>query len=496
MFFKSPAPNPLVPLSIDKSKNERCGYSLNEKDEFPEVNYENSRRRMSNLNLPELSEPEVIRHYTNLSYLNYNIDAGFYPLGSCTMKYNPRINELTSSFFGFLNLHPLTPVEHAQGALELMYRLENLLAEISGLSRVSLQPAAGAQGEYTGIRMIQAYHQKNNNNFTKVLIPDSAHGTNPATAAMCGYEIEPIKTNENGLLDVEKIKSLVAKNNVAAIMITNPSTLGLFEKDIKLVCDIIHEKNGFVYCDGANLNAMLGITRPGDAGVDVMHFNLHKTFTTPHGGGGPGCGGVAVSNKLIPFLPTPTLEKSSKNANLFKFNFDLENSIGKVKDFYGHFLMMVRAYTYIRELGPTGIRNVGENAVLLANYIKNRLSPYYKLAYEQNCMHEVVFSDEYQKEFGVSTINIAKRLIDYGFHPPTIYFPLLVNGAIMIEPTETESLETVESFCQAMIKISEEAKAKDGFEKYFKNAPINAPTSKVNETMAARLPILNWQKRA
>jgi glycine dehydrogenase subunit 2 len=439
-----------------------------------------------------MSELDVVRHFTRLSTLNYSIDGGFYPLGSCTMKYNPRINEVTAADPNFIDMHPLTPPHLAQGCLELMYRLENLLAEISGFSRVTLQPGAGAQGEYTGIQMIRACLESRGNARRKFLIPESAHGTNAATAAMCGYEVVTLKTNSEGLLGIGEVEHLTREGDVAGIMITNPNTLGLFEREISEITKLIHDRGGLVYMDGANLNALLGIARPGDAGIDVMHFNMHKTFTTPHGGGGPGCGGAGVSKTLVPFLPSPTVEKDSQRPGHFVFDADRANSIGKVKDFYGHFLMMVRAYTYICELGAEGVQKAGQDAVLLANYIRRRLSPYYDIAFDKACMHEVVFTDKRQIKNGVKTLDIAKRLIDKGFHPPTVYFPLVVSGALMIEPTETESLSTVESFCQAMIEIAQEASEEGAFEKYFANAPRTTPVGRINETKAAKDLILTW----
>lgn len=450
--------------------------------------------RETEFSLPELSELDVVRHFTRLSSLNYSIDGGFYPLGSCTMKYNPRINEYTASQDEFTKLHPLTPPHLAQGALELMYRLENALAEISGFARVTLQPAAGAQGEYAGLRMIRACLQARGNPRKKILIPESAHGTNGATAAMCGYDVVPIKAGNDGLVDVAQVEQLTRDGDVAAIMITNPSTLGLFEKDIAQISALIHERGGLVYCDGANLNAMLGITRPGDAGVDVMHFNMHKTFTTPHGGGGPGCGAAGVSKTLVPFLPFPTVEADPNNNTRFLLDYDRAQSIGKVKDFYGHFLMMVRAYTYIRELGPQGIRKAGQDAILLANYVRMRLKDHFDVAFDRPCMHEVVFTDKKQNANGIKTLDIAKRLIDLGVHPPTVYFPLIVSGALMIEPTETESLTTVEEFCQVMIQIAAEAKEPDAFKKYFENAPRDTAFGRINETKAAKELILSWKE--
>jgi len=480
-------------LSKHLSTPGRKGFSLPKLDVPKAPQTKENLSRKNPPQMPQASELDIVRHFTRLSHMNYSIDGGFYPLGSCTMKYNPRINEYTASDSRFTDIHPLTPVHLAQGALELMYRLENALAEISGFSRVSLQPGAGAQGEYAGIQMIRACLKARGDVRKKILIPESAHGTNGATAAMCGYQVIPLKTAANGQVNLAEVEAFTREGNVAGIMITNPNTVGLFETEIKKICDLIHDRGALVYCDGANMNAMLGLTRPGDAGVDVMHFNLHKTFTTPHGGGGPGCGGAGVSKTLVPFLPKPTVEKDPRHTDMYYFDFDKPQSIGKVKDFYGHFLMMVRAYTYIREWGPEGIKKAGEDAILLANYIRARLMGHYEIAFNKACMHEVVFSDKIQNKNGVKTLDIAKRLIDEGFHPPTVYFPLIVPGAIMIEPTETESLETVEAFCQSMIKIAEEAKEPGALEKHFAGRPRNMAYGKIDETKAAKDLVLTWK---
>ncbi len=481
-----------VPLSIEDSRPGHIGYSLPKNSGLPAAPTSTLARK-SPLNFPELSELEAVRHFTRLSQMNYSIDAGMYPLGSCTMKYNPRINELTASHPGFTRLHPRTPSPYAQGALALMYHLENALAEISGFSRVTLQPAAGAHGEYLGIKMIKAWHKKQGfDGKTKILIPESAHGTNGASAAMCGYSVVPVKTTADGLCDIEQIDALSREGQVAALMITNPSTLGLFETQIEKICQMLHDRGALIYCDGANMNALLGTTRPGDSGIDVMHFNLHKTFTTPHGGGGPGCGAVGVSKTLVPFLPVPTVERD-EDQSAFRFASDHPDSIGKIKNHYGHFLMMVRAYTYICELGADGIRKVGEDAVLLANYVRKRLEPFYELPYNKPCMHEVVFSDKRQNQNGVKTLDIAKRIIDGGYHPPTVYFPLIVPGAMMIEPTETESLESVDAFCELMIQIAKEAAEPGAFEKYFANTPRKTETARVSESLAAKQLHLSWK---
>lgn len=477
-------------ISIHMSKKGRQGYSL-PKSDVPVVAPKIDARETP-LGLPEISELEVVRHYTNLSYLNFSIDAGMYPLGSCTMKYNPRINEVTAANPDF-NIHPLCPDHLAQGALELIYRIENALAEISGFARISMQPGAGAQGEYTGIRMILNCLQARGDARKKILIPESAHGTNPATAVMCGYEVVPVKAGPDGILELSEIDRLTRDGDVAALMITNPNTVGLFETNIKAITDLLHERGALVYCDGANLNAVLGITRPGDWGVDVMHFNLHKTFTTPHGGGGPGCGAVGVSKTLVPYLPVPQIERDHNRAAAFRREYDSPETIGKIKAYYGHFLMMVRAYTYIRELGAEGVKKVGEDAVLLANYIRVTLKGAYNIAYDKPCMHEVIFNDKKQNANGIKTMDIAKRLIDLGFHPPTVYFPLIVPGALMIEPTETESFEMVDALCDAFLQIAKEAEEPGAKEKYFDGCPKTTPITKVDETLAVRNLVLTWK---
>jgi glycine dehydrogenase subunit 2 len=479
-------------ISIHNSKKGRQGFSLPNLDVPLAVPTKDARK--SNVELPELSELEVVRHYTNLSYSNFSIDAGMYPLGSCTMKYNPRVNEVTASNPDF-NIHPLCPDHLAQGALELIYRIENVLAEISGFARISMQPGAGAQGEYAGIRMIRECLSSRGEleKRRKILIPESAHGTNPATAAMCGFEVVPVKAGPNGILETEEIDRLSREGDVAGLMITNPNTVGLFETNIKAITDLLHERGGLVYCDGANLNAVLGITRPGDWGVDVMHFNLHKTFTTPHGGGGPGCGAVGVSKTLVPFLPVPRIERNLNKAAAFQREYESAESIGKVKAYFGHFLMMVRAYTYIRELGAEGIKKVGEDAVLLANLIRVRLTGAYNIAFDKPCMHEVIFNDKKQNAAGIKTMDIAKRIIDLGFHPPTVYFPLIVPGALMIEPTETESIENVEALCEAFLQIAKEAAEPGGKAKYFDGSPKTTPITRVDETLAVRNLVLTWK---
>jgi glycine dehydrogenase subunit 2 len=450
--------------------------------------------------LPEVSEVEVTRHYTRLSRWNYAIDIGLYPLGSCTMKYNPKVNERSARMPGFAGLHPAQPESTAEGALELMWRLERVLCEIGGFARVTLQPAAGAQGELAGVMMIRAYHADHGRRPQKVLIPDSAHGTNPASVTLNGMETVPLKTGADGLLHVETVKEACAAHlgDVAAIMITNPSTLGLFEENLAEIADVVHEAGGLVYMDGANLNALLGKVRPGEAGVDVMHINLHKTFTTPHGGGGPGSGVVGVVAKLEPYLPTPTVERiaGDNGAAKYRLQYNLPKSIGRLRSFYGNFGMFVRAYTYIRELGGAGLTLATEMAVLNANYIRAKLSDRYSLAYDKPSMHEVVFTDKkLKRETGVQTLDVAKRLMDFGYHPPTIYFPLPAvtggAGALMIEPTETETPQALDSFCEAMAAIADEAKTDP---EIAKSAPHGTALRRLDETRAARSPKLRWTR--
>ena len=439
------------------------------------------------LNLPEVSEIELIRHFTNLSRLNYGVDLGFYPLGSCTMKYNPKVNEEAAKTPGLMNAHPLQPEQLSQGALRMMYELEGFLKEIGGVDRVSLQPVAGAHGELTGLLVIRAYHEAHGNPRHKVIIPDSAHGTNPASAALVGYEAVVIKSSREGLVDVEELKK-VLDTETAAVMLTNPNTLGLFEKDIAEISRLAHDAGAFMYMDGANLNALLGIVRPGDMGFDVVHFNLHKTFSTPHGGGGPGAGPIGVSEKLTPFIPVPTVEK---DGDRYYLDYNRPKSVGSVNAFYGNFGVFVRAYTYIKKMGAKGLREVSENAVLNANYIKKCLQDYYYIPNNTPCMHECVFSAKYQKAKGVHSWDIAKRLQDYGFHPPTVNFPLIVEEAIMIEPTETEPKETLDSFCDAMIAIAKEVETNP---EIVKNAPHTTVVRRLDEALAVKKPNLRWKK--
>ena len=434
---------------------------------------------------PEVSQVELVRHFIRLSQYNYSVDTGFYPLGSCTMKYNPRVNEDMAGLAGFASAHPEQPVRLCQGALELMYRLQRCLAEITGMDRVTLQPAAGAHGELTGMMMIRAFFKDRGETRSKVLIPDTAHGTNPASVAMCGFSAVPVSSGPKGYLETGDVLELMDEDT-AAIMITNPNTLGIFERNIADIADAVHDKGGFVYCDGANLNALMGIVRFGDIGCDLMHMNLHKTFSTPHGGGGPGAGPLAVKEVLAPFLPVPLISRTEDTYNL---DYDRPLSIGKVRSFYGNFLICVRAYAYILALGGSGLRRVSENAVLNANYLRKKLEEDYHLPVKTETLHECVFTDRKQHGYGVSTLDIAKRLIDYGYHPPTIYFPLVVSGALMVEPTETESLQTLDRFVDAMHAIAREAREKPDL---LKNAPGLSKITRVDEVAAARKPVLRW----
>ena len=435
---------------------------------------------------PEVSEVEAIRHFTRLSTWNYAIDHGMYPLGSCTMKYNPRINELVARIEGLAWAHPYAPEALSQGSMEVMARMEAALAEITGMDAVTLQPAAGAHGELTGILLIRALLEKKGNPRKKILIPDSAHGTNPATAAIAGYAVENIKSSATGVLDVGALEQLVDQD-VAALMVTNPNTLGVFEDHIMQAAEILHKKGALLYMDGANMNALVGIARPGDFGVDVMHLNLHKTFSTPHGGGGPGAGPVAVKKALEPFLPTPRLKRVGKK---WAYDYKRKHSIGRVKAFYGNFGVLVRALAYILAHGGPGLRNATMDAVLNAVYIRKQLEPYFDLPYSSPNMHEVVFSDDRQAKLGVRTGDLAKRLIDYGFHPYTVSFPLIVHGALMIEPTETEGKLEIDQFVDAMISIAKEVETDP---QLVKNAPYNTRTSRVDEVTAARKPVLRWK---
>ena len=470
--------------TIFEKSNNTEGISLT--DEKEDLGFlGNIKIREENIGLPQLGELEVMRHYKELSDRNFCIEKGFYPLGSCTMKYNPKVNELLASLEGFTNLHPNTSDENAQGALKLMYKLQEALKKITGMAAITLQPAAGAHGELTGMMIIKKYFESINDNRKKVLIPDSAHGTNPASAHMCGFEIVPVKSNDKGQVDIEHLRSLLDKD-VAAIMMTNPNTLGLFEENVPEISKLMHENGSLLYYDGANFNAIMGYTNPYLMGFDVVHINLHKTFSTPHGGGGPGAGPVGVTEKLRDFLPVPVVEY---DGNKYYRNYNLKNTIGSVKSFFGNFGVLVRAYAYILMMGKN-LKEATENAVLNANYIKEQLKKYYDLPYDENCMHEFVLTGERQKAKGVSTLNIAKRLMDGNTHPPTVYFPLIVHEAIMIEPTESETKEKLDEFIETMIQIAKEVDTEP--EKVL-TAPHTTPVKKVDETLAARHPDLNFK---
>jgi glycine dehydrogenase subunit 2 len=479
------------PLIFEQSKLGRISYSLSSLDvpemELSEVLPTDYIREVEP-ELPEVSELQLVRHYTALSKRNHGLDSGFYPLGSCTMKYNPKINEDIARLPGFTHIHPLQSEATVQGALELLYDLQRSLVEITGMDEVTLQPAAGAQGEWTGLMLIRAFHEKNGDfKRTKVICPDSAHGTNPASATVAGFEAVTVRSNEKGLVCLDHLREVVGEDT-AALMLTNPNTLGLFEENIIEVAEIIHSAGGKLYYDGANSNAILGITRPGDMGFDVVHLNLHKTFTGPHGGGGPGSGPVGVKKELIPFLPKPIV---SKDGDRYFLDYNRPESIGRVKPYYGNFGINVRAYTYIRTMGPIGLRQVSEDAVLNANYMFRRLQPYFDAPYTQHCKHEFVLSGKRQKKLGVRTLDIAKRLLDFGYHPPTIYFPINVEECLMIEPTETESKETLDEFIEVMIQIAKEAEENP---EIVQNAPHQTVIGRLDETKAARKPVLKYVK--
>jgi len=440
--------------------------------------------------LPELSEIEIIRHFTRLSTWNYAIDLGMYPLGSCTMKYNPRVNEWVARVEGLADAHPYRPDSLAQGMLDVFELLQKCLIEITGMDTITLQPAAGAHGEFTGILLVRAWHESQGNARKKILIPDSAHGTNPATAAICGYAVENLKSNAEGGIDLEALERQVDEET-AALMLTNPSTIGVFESQIHKIADILHAKGALLYMDGANMNALVGKARPGDFGVDVMHLNLHKTFSTPHGGGGPGSGPVACKAFLEPFLPTPVLKKNADGTKTW--DYDRPRSVGRVRAFFGNTGMFIRALAYILANGPDGLRQTTEDAVLNANYIRAKLEDVFELPYKTASMHEVVFSDKRQAAKGVKTGDMAKRLIDYGFHPYTVSFPLIVHGALMIEPTESESLEELDLFIDAMRSIAREVEETP---ELVKTAPHSTRVSRLDEVQAARKPILRWRPSA
>lgn len=443
--------------------------------------------RNTKIGLPQVSELEVMRHYKELSDKNFCIEKGFYPLGSCTMKYNPKVNELMCNLEGFTNLHPLMSDDDSQGALELMFNLQEKLKYITGMDAITLQPAAGAHGELTGMMIVKKYFEtKGETERTKVIIPNSAHGTNPASAKMCGFEIVEVKSDDKGQVDIENLKSLL-DSSVAAIMMTNPNTLGIFEEQVTEISDLMHKNGSLLYYDGANFNAIMGWTNPSLMGFDIVHLNLHKTFATPHGGGGPGAGPVAVKEFLRDYLPVPVIKKDADG--IFRRDYDLKHTIGKVRSFYGNFGVLVRAYTYILMMG-NNLKLASADAVLNANYMKEKLKHVYELPYDEPCMHEFVLSGEKQHHAGVSTLGIAKRLMDYGYHPPTVYFPLIVNEAIMIEPTESESKGVLDKFIADVLKIAEEINTSPD---EVLNSPVNTPVKRVDETLAARKPNLVYK---
>ncbi|MDD5080467.1 MAG: aminomethyl-transferring glycine dehydrogenase subunit GcvPB [Candidatus Omnitrophica bacterium] len=452
-----------------------CGYALPEKFKRKE------------LCLPELGELDVIRHYNKLSNKNFSVDTHFYPLGSCTMKYNPKINDYIAGLENFSALHPLQPIDDVQGILEVLYTFQELLCSLTGMSAFTFQPSSGAQGELTGMLIARKFHELNGRRPSKVIVPDTAHGTNPASAAMAGFDTVIVKSNDNGLVDINSLKDIMDES-VAAIMLTNPNTLGLFEKDILKIRELADKAGALMYYDGANFNALMGVTTPRMMGFDIIHLNLHKSFSTPHGCGGPGAGVVGVTEKLKDFLPVPIVVKDSGR---YRLNYDMKKSVGKLRAFYGNISVLLRAYTYILRLGGDGVKRVSENAVLNANYIKEKLKDDFKAPYDDICMHEVVFSCINQKEKGITALDIAKRLIDRGIHPPTMYFPLLVKEALMVEPTETESKETLDYFIDIMRKINSEVETNPSI---IKNAPVTMPVKRVDEVRAVRDMDFRWHK--
>jgi len=474
-------------LIIELSKKGRKAYSIpkNDVDTIDAEKYiPKNVLRKEDPNIPEVYEVDVMRHYTNLSTKNYGVDTGFYPLGSCTMKYNPKINEDMAKLPNFANIHPRQSENTVQGSLELMYDLQEKLCEITGTDGLTLQPAAGAHGELTGLMIIKKYHEeRKDTKRTKIIVPDSAHGTNPASATAVGYDIIEIKSRKDGSIDLDELKDALS-DEVAGLMLTNPSTLGLFERNICQISKLVHEAGGLVYYDGANLNAIMGKTRPGDMGFDIVHLNLHKTFSTPHGGGGPGAGPVGVRKDLIKYLPVPVV---GKKEDKYYLDYDKPSSIGRLMGFYGNFGVLLKAYTYILKMGASGLKEASETAVLNANYLQSQLKKEYKLPIDQVCKHEFVLSA--MKDLDTHTLDIAKRLLDYGIHPPTVYFPLIIDEAIMVEPTDTESLETLDNFIEIMNKIKEEAKENS---KILEDSPTTTPVRRLDEVQAARKPKVKW----
>ncbi|AEH51927.1 aminomethyl-transferring glycine dehydrogenase subunit GcvPB [Pseudothermotoga thermarum] len=475
---------------FEKSAPGRKAFKLPKNDlEEVEIKIPEHLKRKKPLMLPEVSEPEVVRHYTNLAYKNYSVDKGFYPLGSCTMKYNPKLNEAVVAFEGFYGIHPYQPWESTQGALKLMYELKEYLCEITGMDDMTLQPAAGAHGELVGMLIARAYHLSKGDVKRRIaLVPDSAHGTNPASAAMAGFEVVELKSTQDGLVDLDELKKHL-NDEVAVLMLTNPNTLGLFEKDILEIAKMIHDAGALLYYDGANLNAIMGRTRPGDMGFDIVHLNLHKTFSTPHGMGGPGSGPVGVKAFLKDFLPIPVIRKDGER---YYLDFNVPKTIGRVRSFYGNFLVMVKAYTYILSMGSDGLEHASKMAVLNANYLRKLVSKYFDIASPRVCMHEfVVDGSKFVKQTGVRILDVAKRLLDYGVHAPTIYFPLIVHEAMMVEPTETESKETLDHFAAVLEKIVEEAKTKP---EVVKTAPHTTPVRRLDDVSATKYPVFRYKK--
>ncbi len=468
------------PLLWEKSKKGRCGISIPESD-VPSAPLD-AEFEGEGPDFPDLSEVDVVRHFTRLSQWNFGVDTGMYPLGSCTMKYNPKINEKIAAMPGFAGAHPMLPPELSQGTLQLMYELEGFLNEITGMDATTLQPAAGAHGELTAMLLFYAYHKSKGEKRSKILIPDTAHGTNPASATLCGYESIPLESGEDGILTVERVAELMDEDT-AGIMVTNPNTLGLFEENIKKIAEIVHDKGGLVYCDGANMNAVMGVVKMGAIGIDAIHLNLHKTFSTPHGGGGPGSGPVCVKKHLEPFLPVPRV---TKDGDRYVFQYDRPDSIGKIHAFYGNYGIQIRAYSYILTMGQD-LKRASQYAVLSANYIKEKLKDVLHLPYDRPCMHECVFTDKNQEPYKITTLDMAKRLIDYGFHPPTIYFPLVVHGSIMIEPTDTEPKENLDQFIEAFRSIAREAAENPDL---LREAPTVPKVRRLDEATAARKPVL------
>ncbi len=489
----------LEPLLFELQREGRAGRHVRSEDGADHV--PGAFRRTAPLRLPELTEPQVVRHFTHLSQLNYSVDTGMYPLGSCTMKYNPKVNDRIASLPGFADVHPLQPAETMQGALALLYDLERMLAQVTGMDAVTLQPAAGAQAEFTAILMFKAYHSSRGEGAARrrVIVPDSAHGTNPASAAMCGYEVTTVKSDARGNIDLAALKAALGPD-VVGLMLTNPNTLGLFEERVREVCDAVHAAGGLVYGDGANMNALLGLARPGDLGFDCVHINVHKTFSTPHGAGGPGGGPLCVKKHLEPFLPKPRLVRDADGTihadtagTDRREPVPLGSSIGRVHSWVGNFGVLVRAYTYMRTLGEEGMVETSEDAILAANYLLARLRAGYQVAYDRTPMHEFVLTAAPQKKKGASALDIAKALIDEGFHPPSVYFPLIVPEALMIEPTETEPKETLDAFADAMLRIAERAETDPTS---LHEAPLRAPLRRLDEVTAARRPILRWKRPA